>query len=85
MACPPSWVIAVSNETRVRSEGFSKSMASVLPRSSESWSLRPRPFRFWASPSRLTSSSASRSVTERTFRPRKRAAAGRVTMMHNYT
>ena len=29
MACPPSWWQATSNDTRVRSEGFSKAIASV--------------------------------------------------------
>ena len=30
-ACPPSWYIPTSKETRVRFEGFWKTIASVLP------------------------------------------------------
>jgi len=33
MACPPSRVIPVSNDTRVRSDGFWNSMPSVRPAS----------------------------------------------------
>ena len=41
--CPPSWVMPISKETRVRKLGFSKSIARVRPRSRVDWSWGPCP------------------------------------------
>jgi hypothetical protein len=61
---PPVWAIAISNETRVRVEGFSKISATDRPRSasatSPGWA-----FTFAARSSSEASSSFERSSTER--------------------
>ena len=40
IACPPSWVMPASKVTWVRSDGFSKYIARVRPRSV--WGVSPR-------------------------------------------
>lgn len=66
MAWPPSWVMPTSKETRVRSEGFWKIIARVLP-ASRGWGVPALTSRLSRPASSRTSSvrDADRSLTER--------------------
>src|SRR6266498_2949237 len=65
-ACPPSWYVPTSNDTRVRVLDLAKIMARVFPASGAS--RYPPVFMRWARSNRRGTSSRDRSVTARKSR-----------------